>query len=256
MWRNDGNAFVDVAPQLGMTGPDAHDRRRRRRLRDRRLRQRRRPRHLRPQLRPQPALSQQRQRHVHRSGQDARRRRREPRRRRRLGRLRQRRRPRPVSDVVRRPGRASSSRTTRCSATTARRASSTCSPRTARSTSRDHGVQLVDYDHDGGLDLTHHRGYTTAGRPLRLPQHDARQREAAQPERHGARREGAPDAFRRRSPAVRRSRARSSPRARCRPAAATTARAPRRVHFGLAKLEPVTVEVTFMTKARPEEADE
>ncbi len=66
MWRNDGTAFVDVARAAGHDRSAADQGRGRRRLRRRRLRQRRRSRHLRAQLRAQPAVPQQRQRHVHR----------------------------------------------------------------------------------------------------------------------------------------------------------------------------------------------
>ena len=67
----------------------------------------------------------------------------------------------------------------------------------------DHGVQWVDYNNDGGLDLSVTRGYTTDGRPLPLPQHAPRIREEAQLGSGGARFERALEPLRRGSTALR-----------------------------------------------------
>ena len=111
----------------------------------------------------------------------------------------------------------------------------------------DHGTQFVDYDHDGGLDLTITDGYGPVGGHFvfrnTLPD-EVKQRSLSV---LGARRQGPPHALRRGGAAVRRAGQGSWPRARCRPAAATTRSARRRVHFGLAAIQPVRVEVTFMT---------
>ena len=111
----------------------------------------------------------------------------------------------------------------------------------------DHGVQWVDYDHDGGLDLTVTRGYTTKGG-------------------HFVFRNTLPDSVKRRSLAVtvldsKGNWTRFGAEVRLFDASGkilatrqvstgggynSQSTAP--LHFGLAKLAPVTVEVTFMTK--------
>ena len=111
----------------------------------------------------------------------------------------------------------------------------------------DHGVQWVDYDNDGGLDLTVTRGYTTKGG-------------------HFVFRNTLPDATKKRSLSVtvldsKGRWTRFGAEVRVLDAAGkvlATRQVPTGggynsqsatpVHFGLAKLEPVTVEVTFMSK--------
>jgi len=111
----------------------------------------------------------------------------------------------------------------------------------------DHSAQFVDFDHDGGLDLSVTRGYTTSGG-------------------HFVFRNTLPDAVKRRSLSVmvldsKGHHTRFGAEVRLLDAAGKVmatreimtgggynvqSAAP--VHFGLAKLEPVTVEVTFMSK--------
>jgi hypothetical protein len=111
----------------------------------------------------------------------------------------------------------------------------------------DHSAQFVDYDNDGGLDLSVTKGYTTSGG-------------------HFVFRNTLPEAVRRRSLSVtvldaKGHHTRFGAEVRLLDTAGTViatrqvmtgggynmqSTAP--VHFGLAKVEPVTVEVTFMSK--------
>ena len=112
----------------------------------------------------------------------------------------------------------------------------------------DHGVQFVDFDRDGGLDLSITRGYTTTGG-------------------HFLFRNTLPDADKRRSLSVlvldsAGHQTRFGSEVRLRDASGRivatrlvaagggyNAQGAGPVHFGLTSMAPVTVEVTFMTKA-------
>ena len=111
----------------------------------------------------------------------------------------------------------------------------------------DHGVQWVDYDHDGGLDLSVTRGYTTMGG-------------------HFLFRNALPESVKRRSLEVtvldsKGHWTRFGAEVRLDDASGKilatrqvstgggyNSQSAMPVHFGLAKLQPVTVEVTFMSK--------
>ena len=109
----------------------------------------------------------------------------------------------------------------------------------------DHGVQWVDYNNDGGLDVSVTRGYTTRA-ATSLPQHAPRLCQAAQPRSDSARREGALDALRRGSAALRRVGKILGTR-QVSTGGGYNSQSVMPLHFGLARLEPVTVEATFMT---------
>jgi hypothetical protein len=130
-----------------------------------------------PHLRPQPALSQQRRRHLHRGRRRSAWARGEPCGGRRLGRLRQRRRPRPVSHLVRGGGGRAEAANALFRNDGAKGFVNVLT-RDSPLNVADHGVQFVDYDNDGALDLSS-RTATARRRALRLPQYAARTRRSS-----------------------------------------------------------------------------
>lgn len=111
----------------------------------------------------------------------------------------------------------------------------------------DHGVQWVDYNHDGGLDLSVTRGYTTKGAHFlfrnTLPE-SVRRRSlevtVLDSKGHGTR-FGAEVRLYDASGKILGTRQVST-------GGGYNSQSAIPLHFGLAKLEPVTVEVTFMSK--------